>query len=138
MHLQDIDIFWFITRKKRTGFMEKFVSTVQGHPTPPRKADLEQAVNIAADEILMGMVRRQEVRQKAEVLHLAPVHYSTHDLALSAAVDFFVQPEYTQRLKVFHVFALIQAIQWVRQGLVAPVWVEKFAEVLGKLDESRP
>jgi hypothetical protein len=135
MNLQDIDVFGFFTKKKPVDPLEEFIFVVYGNPPPPKTADLEEAINIATDEILMGVVKRQEVQREGEVLYSIPVPYSTHDLALSIATGFFAQSRYIQSLRDFHVIALIQAIQWAQEGLVVPVWVDKFAEVLSKLYE---
>lgn len=128
-------MFGFCRKKKPANALEEFIFAVYGNPPPQKRADLEEAITIATDEILMGLVERQEVQRQAEARYSGPVPYSTHDLALSVATDFFTQTVYIRRLRDFQVIALLQAIQWFQQGLVVPVWVEKFEKVLSRLYE---
>ncbi|MDD3620715.1 MAG: hypothetical protein RBR09_00145 [Desulfobulbaceae bacterium] len=116
--------------------MNEFILSVYGNPPPPKRANLDEAITVAAKEILMGIVDRQEVRKLAEIQHSGPIPYSTHDLALSVATSFFDHPDYAESLKDFRALVLLQSIMWFQEGLVAPVWVENFEKILTKLDQT--
>lgn len=131
---QGMNMLHFFRKKKRADAQEKFIVGAYGDPQLSRGIIFEEAVSIAADEILMGMVDRQEVRGQAEILFPGSVSCSTHDLALSVATSFFHHPDYRTHLNDFHLLALFQAIQWFRQGIVAAVRVENFTKALRQLN----
>ena len=129
-------MFGFLKMKKPAKASEDANFACYGNSPPLQRANLEEAVTVATDEILMGVVERQEVQGQAETLYSGPVPYSTHDLALSVATNFFRRPEYIPPLRDFHIIALLQAIQWFRQGLVTPVLVENFEKIICQSYES--
>jgi hypothetical protein len=144
--LKDMDIFLFLTyrlhysrlfglfkKRKPTNALEAFIFAVYGNPPPPKRANVEQAITIASDELLMGVVGEGEVRAKALALSSGPIPYSTHDLALSIALNFSKQPEYVPHLGTAQIVARLQALQWFQEGLVAPVLVNSFEHVLYEL-----
>ncbi|MDD3618222.1 MAG: hypothetical protein RBR09_10845 [Desulfobulbaceae bacterium] len=128
----------FFRKKKCADAKKKLIAAAYGDSPPLRRVDREEAITIAADEILLGMVDRQEVQRQAKILFPGPVPCSTHDLALSVAASFFHHPDYATLLKDFHLLALVQAIQWFRHGLVAAAQVENFARVLRQLNNLDP
>lgn len=126
-------MFGFFKKKKPANAMEALIFAVYGNPPPSRRANLEEAITIASDTLLMGLVKEQEVRRHAEALHSGPIPYSTHDLALSVALNFFKQPEYVPLLSGAQMMARLQTVQWFQQGLAASVLVKSFEDVLYKL-----
>lgn len=58
----------------------------------------------------MGVVEQQAVRKQGIDLAEGPIPYSTHDLALSIALNFFKQPEYIPRLFNAQLLARMKAL----------------------------
>lgn len=81
----------------------------------------------------MGNVDESAVRQQANELASGPIPYSTHDLALSVALTFFKRPEYMEQLSMAQLLARMKMVEWLQAGLVVPVLVKSFEEVLYKL-----
>ncbi len=131
-------MFGFLKKKKPASALDEFIFAVYGNPPPPRRASLEEAINIASDELLMGVIEMQAVRKQAEALNAGPIPYSTHDLALSIALNFFKQPEYVPLLGDAQMVARLQAVQWFQEGLVVQVLVESFEDALYNLYKPSP
>ena len=58
-----------------------------------KRANLDEAIKLAHEDLLMGLVGRLEVSSIASELNDGPIPYSTHDLAMSVALNFFRKPE---------------------------------------------
>ena len=82
-------MFGFSKKKKPENMAEQFIFAVYGNPPPPKTAKLDEAIQLAHEELLMGVVSREEVAEIATRLYALPTPYSTHDLALSVALNFF-------------------------------------------------
>ncbi|MEX2282354.1 MAG: tetratricopeptide repeat protein [Gemmatimonadota bacterium] len=126
-------MFGLFKKKKPANALDEFIFAVYGNPPPPKRANLEEAITLAADKLLMGVVQVKEVRRQAVALNSGPIPYSTHDLALSVALNFFKQPEYVPHLGDVQMMARLQAVQWLQQALVVPVLVKSFEDVLYEL-----
>ena len=126
-------MFGFSKKKKAANALDEFIFAVYGNPPPAKRANIETAITLAFDELLMRNVNQSEVRAVATELNAGPIPYSTHDLALSVALNFFKRPEYMQRLQTAQMFARLKTVQWFQEGLVVPVLVKSFEEVLYKL-----
>ena len=122
-------MFGFSKKKKPANALDAFIFAVYGNPPPPKRADVEQSASLA-NELLMGIVEQQEVRRHAIALDEGPIPYSTHDLALSVALNFFKQPEYIPQLFTAQLLARMKALQWYQDGLVVQPLVKSFEEVL--------
>jgi hypothetical protein len=114
---------------KPANALDAFIFAVYGNPPPPKRADLEQAISLAS-ELLIGAVAEQEIRSHAIALNDGPIPYSTHDLALSVALNFFKQPDYIPHLFHAQLLARMTAGQWFQGGLVVRPLAESFEEVL--------
>jgi hypothetical protein len=125
-------MFGFSKKKKPQNALDEFIFAVYGNPPPAKRADVEHAISLAT-ELLTGVVEQQEVRRQAIALDDGPVPYSTHDLAVSVALNFFKQPEYVPQLFTAQFLARMKALQWYKEGLVVPMLVKSFEEVLYKL-----
>ena len=99
------------------------------NPPPAKRANLEQTITLA-NELLMGVVEQQAVRKQGIDLADGPIPYSTHDLALSIALNFFKQPEYIPKLFTAQLMARMKALQWFKEGLAVGPLVKSFEEVL--------
>src|SRR6266487_4541017 len=118
-------MFGFGKKKPKTA-LDKFIFAVYGNPPPPKRADVEQAIALACDKLLLGLIDRGAVRNHALALAATPIPYSTQDLALSVALNFFQQSEYIPRLRDAQLPARGQAILWAKDGLVVRAISEVF------------
>ena len=126
-------MFSFFKKKKPTSVLDELIFAVYGYPPPPKTAKLDEAIQIAHDELLMGMVNREEVAKLAAELNALPTPYSTHDLALSVAQNFFMRQDLMTRLRDAQVVARLKTVDWLSQKIVAPLLVKNFENVLYKL-----
>ncbi|MBC8347005.1 MAG: hypothetical protein H8E24_00080 [Verrucomicrobia bacterium] len=126
-------MFGFGKKKKPKTALDSFITAVYGDPPPPKRANVPEAARLASDELLMGNINSSEVTQLAQELASGPVPYSTHDLALSVALNFFKRQECMERLWEAQMFARLKMVEWFQEGLVAPMIVKSFEEVLYKL-----
>lgn len=122
-------MFGIFKRKPPTA-LDAFIRLAYG-PNPPRKsADLERAVIIAHEDILLERVPLPEIKRTARELFRGPIPYSTHDLAVSTALAFFESPEYAQSLRVCQIPARMQVVNWAKEGKVVGPLAQTFEEVL--------
>jgi hypothetical protein len=126
-------MFGLFKKKKPANALDEFIFAMYGNPPPPKRANLKEAIAIASAELLLGVVAEQEVRELAEDLCSGPIPYSTHDLALSVALNFFRQPEYVPHLWNAQLIARLKAAQWFQEGLAVHLLVASFEDVLYKL-----
>lgn len=126
-------MFGFSKKLKPQNALGEFIFAVYGNPPPPKRADVSEAARLASEELLMGNVDESAVRQQANELASGPIPYSTHDLALSVALTFFKRPEYMEQLSMAQLLARMKMVEWLQAGLVVPVLVKSFEEVLYKL-----
>ena len=48
-------MFGLFNKKKPANALDEFIFGVYGNPPPPKRANVNQAIVIASDELLMGM-----------------------------------------------------------------------------------
>lgn len=126
-------MFGFGKKKKPKTALDSFITAVYGDPPPQKRANVSEATRLASEELLMGNIDSSEVTQLAEDLASGPIPYSTQDLALSVALNFFQQPECMERLRGAQMMARLKMVEWLQEGLVAPMIVKSFEDVLYKL-----
>jgi len=126
-------MFGFSKKKKPANALDEFIFALYGNPPPKKRAKLEEAINLAHSELLLGIINKQKVIEQSIALNAGPVPYSTHDLALSVALHFFQQSTNIPSLSEAQLMARLQALQWLQEKLVAPLLVHSFEEVLYKL-----
>lgn len=119
-------------KKKPANAMDAMVQAIYGDKPPVRKANLPEAIKLA-NELLMGEVGEREIVEVATQLSSGPVPYSTHDLALSVAMNFFRNPNLIPVLDTAQLMARMTMIEWLQEGKVAPVIAESFENTLYKL-----
>jgi hypothetical protein len=122
----------FGKNKKQESAMDVFIRAVYGDPPPPKRAKLSEAVELAS-ELLMGMVSEREIVTIATELNSGPIPYSTHDLALSVALNFFKDPARIPSLGTAQLMARMAMLEWLQQKKVAPMLVQSFEGTLYKL-----
>lgn len=119
-------------RKKPETAMDGLIRAVYGDPPPPKRARLSEAVDLAK-ELLMDEVSEREIATIAAQLNSGPMPYSTHDLALSVALNFFKNPAYIPKLGSAQLMARMAMLEWLQDGKVAPMLVQSFEDTLYKL-----
>lgn len=123
-------MFGLFGKKKPETALDEFIFAVYGNPPPPKRANVEQAISLAADDLLAGMVDAESVRKQALGLSSGPIPYSTQDLALAVALHFFKQPQLVPHLAGAQMMARLKAMQWLQQELAVPVLVKSFEDTL--------
>jgi hypothetical protein len=119
-------------KKKQESAMDVFIRAVYGDPPPPKRAKLSEAVDLA-NELLMGVVSEREILAVATQLSNGPIPYSTHDLALSVALNFFKDPARIPTLGTAQLMARMSMLEWIQEKKVAPMLAESFENTLYKL-----
>ncbi len=122
----------FGKNKKQESAMDVFIRAIYGDPPPPKKAKLSEAVELAS-ELLMGVVGEREIVTVATELNSGPIPYSTHDLALSIALNFFKDPARIPSLGTAQLMARMAMLEWLQEKKVAPMLVQSFENTLYKL-----
>ncbi|MEW6675874.1 MAG: hypothetical protein AB1348_07750 [Nitrospirota bacterium] len=124
-------------KKKPTNLLDELIFSVYGNPPPPKTAKVDEAIEIAYKELLIGIVSKEDVTKLATDLNAGPIPYSTHDLALSVALHFFKQPDLVPRLGDAQLIARFKALKWSQQGKVVPPLVQIFEDILYNLYKVR-
>jgi hypothetical protein len=127
---------FFGGNKKPETAMDVFIKAMYGDPPPPKRANLSEAVDLAND-LLMGEVNERDIVTIASQLNSGPIPYSTHDLALSVALNFFKDPARISRLETAQLMARMSMIDWLQEDKVAPLLVQSFEDTLYKLYKPR-
>lgn len=122
----------FGKKKKPKNALDEVIFSIYGNPPPPKRANLGQAIGLA-NGLLMGVIDEREVGNQAIALNDGPIPYSTHDLALSIALNFFQKQEHVPQLFDAQILARMKILEWLQEGLVAPLIAQSFENVLYKL-----
>jgi hypothetical protein len=117
-------------KKRSPTVMDGLIRTIYGANPPPKSADLERSITIAHEDLLFERVPLSEVKQRATELFKGPIPYSTHDLAVSAALAFFKSPEYVPALRECQIPARMRVTNWAVDGKVVKLLAASFDEVL--------
>lgn len=121
------------TQKEPENALDAFIHAAYGNPPPPKAANLDEAIRIAYEELLAHHVGRQEVASVAMELNRGPIPYSTYDLAVSIALNFFKQPERLQQLGAAQLTARLMVAQWTNEKKVIVPLAAAFEDALYKL-----
>lgn len=124
-------MFNIFRRKRRPdNALDALIFAMYGNPPPPKRANVDLAASLAGDDLLARTIAAESVQEQARVLNSGPVPYSTQDLALSVALHFFKQPQFIPHLSRAQIGARLKSLQWLQQGLVAPLLVKAFEDEL--------
>ena len=77
------------TQSKAPTLLDGVIKSIYGANPPKKTADVSEATNLAADQLLGGVFERTDLVRAAEELNTGPMPYSTHDLAVSVALRAF-------------------------------------------------
>lgn len=116
-----------------TDALNALIFALYGKPPPPKTAKLGQAIQLAHEKLLLGLISKEEVTKVAIRLNSGPIPYSTHDLALSVALNFFKQPDRNSVLRDAQIAARMNALEWLNEKKVVPLLVQSFEDTLYKL-----
>ena len=125
-------------REKPPTALDAFVHMAYGSAPPPKTAHLDEAVRIAADQFLLGLVPRQDVADLATRLNRSAIPYSTNDLAVSIALNFFRQPARVDQLRNAQLAARTKLLEWMLDEKVNPVLAKAFEDTLYELCRPTP
>lgn len=123
-------MFGFFGKKRPKSAIDQFIVEIYGDPPPPKRANLESAVNATTNELLGGCIPIEVVRRKAVELNASPIPYSTHDLALSVALAFFKDPSFSPVLLNVQLLARMKSVEWLQCGYVVPFLASSFEDAL--------
>src|SRR6266567_1881813 len=122
-------MFGFFKKKPPT-VMDVLVRAIYGDHPPAKSADLERAITIAHEDLLLEQVPLSDVERQATGLFNGQMPYSTHDLAVSTALTFFRKPELLDALQECQLFARMRVLNWAKAGKVVAPLVQSFEDVL--------
>jgi len=125
----------FSGKKKQETAMDGLIKALYGNSPPSKRANLSEAIDLTS-ELLMGEVSEREIATIATQLNSGPIPYSTQDLALSVALNFFKNPELIPKLGSAQLMARMTMIEWLQEKKVAPLLVQSFENTLYKLYKS--
>lgn len=121
-------------KKPQPTLLDQMLTTVYGTPLPKKTANLETAFQLAYAQLLGGIVSEDEVREVTRALNNSPIPYSTHDLALAVALNFFRRPDQVERLSSVQLQARRIAAAWAQdpQTKIPALFFQSFEDSLRK------
>ena len=119
-------------KKKPPSVMDGLIRTVYGADPPPKSAELQVSAYIAYKELLLEKISASAVQACAAKLLDGPIPYSTHDLAVSVALNFFKDPNLHSQLEDAQLNARRQVRDWAREGKVVGPLADSFEAVVRK------
>jgi len=128
----------FKKAQKPASLMDLIIVSMYGNPPPAKTAVPTQAAELAFEELLLDIVSKDDVDKLTAELNAGPMPYSTHDLALSVALNFFRRPELMPYLTEAQMFARTKACEWLKERKAAPMLVKTFEDSLYKLYKPAP
>ena len=130
---------WFSGSEKATSLprenfnsaLDEFIKITYGD-NAERTASLSESVELAYQSLLGGLVDKAEIRLKAVELLQSSIPYSTHDLAISVALNFYKRDELAESLSDAHLGARVNVMEWLENGTVNEALAEAFEATLYK------
>lgn len=123
-------LFGLFGKKKPITAMDNFIEAIYGRHPPPKRAILAQAFNLAHVDLLRSQIDWNEVVVLATQLDNGPIPYSTHDLAISVALNFYKKPENIGLLRGAHLEAQECVLKWQEEKKVVPILAQTFDDTL--------
>jgi len=124
----------FSKKKKPKNALDQLIFTMYGNPPPESgRADLQEAIKLASEDLLNRKINKELVVKQAEALHAGPMPYSTYDLALSVALYFLKDPANVEKLFQEQLMARMTMLDWFGDGLVNAMLVKSMEDTLYKL-----
>lgn len=110
--------------------MSQVATAMYGPGAQKGKPDLVMATKYAFENLLGEVVPFEEVAAIAQGLRNGEMPYSTEDLALATALNFFRRNELKGSLSAVQLLARMQMIEWVQAGKVNLRLVQVFEDTL--------
>jgi len=130
-------MFNFLKKKNAPlSLLDKFILTAYGDPPPKKTAILEEAVDIAYKNLLKQLISKDEILKIAEPLFKGKIPYSTNDLAVSVALNFFKRPELKLLLSNIQNDARKNIHLWLQKNQLNRYLAESFEYSLNKIFNS--
>lgn len=124
---------FFKKKKKPVTLLDKFILTIYGDPPPQMTANLEESIELAYKDLLKQVISKNEIAIVTVPLYAGKIPYSTNDLALSVAMNFFKRPEFKSLLSNIQLDARKIAKTWFLQNKLNKYLEESFDYTLNKL-----
>ena len=131
-------MYGFFRRKKRQAIANTAVREIYGSNPPANRVDLESAITLAHQNLLLERIPREDVARLTTSLFNGPMPLSTHDLAASAALAFFQAPNYIERLRGCQLSARACILDWLKAGNIAPKIAIAFEVMLYREYKAEP
>lgn len=125
-------MFNFFKKKKPQSVMSQMATAMYGPGAQMGKSDLAAATKYAFENLLGEVVPFEEVAAIAQGLRNGEMPYSTEDLALATALNFFRRDELKGSLSSVQLLARMQMIEWLQAGKVNLMLVQVFEDTLYK------
>jgi hypothetical protein len=111
--------------KPNTAF-DSLIHALYGDNPPPRTAILSDSIQIAHDDLLLGVIPLKEVTEVAKTQFESGIPYSTYDLAFSIALYFFKEHPVKQDLFMAQLASISILGDAVVDGKLNPTLAESF------------
>lgn len=122
-------MFGFLKKQRQPSTLDQIARAMYGDQK--KTADVQQAVHLAMD-LLAGAFDRAELARIADQLNSGPMPYSTHDLAVSVALNRFksVAPDDRHTLFSVQLKARMTVFSWFKDGQVHQMLAQAFEDTL--------
>lgn len=111
---------------KSTTAFDSLIHALYGDNSPPRMAILSDSIQIAHDDLLLGIIPLKEVTEVAKTQFESGIPYSTYDLAFSIALYFFKERPVKQDLFMAQLASIGILGDAVVDGRLNPTLAESF------------
>lgn len=101
-----------------------------GKKKAPTGPDLSAATEYAYLDLLGEVVPRAKIVQLANDLNNGPLSYSTEELALATALNFYRRDELREELRFVQLPARLKMLEWLQAGKVKPLFAQTFENSL--------
>ena len=125
-------MFNLFKKKKPQSSMSQLASAMYGPDLKTGQSDLTKATQYAFSNLLGEVVPQNEVAKIAQDLRSGEMPYSTEDLALATALNFFRRDDLKTSLSSVQLQARMQMLEWLQQGCVNRMLVQVFEDTLYK------
>lgn len=126
-------LFQFKNSSTKRTALDNFIELAYGKNPPKKSAQKKEAVDLAYSSLLNKVVPYNEIEALAVQLMRSPIPYSTHDLALSLALNFYKKAEYFELLIEYQISARMHNINWHQDGKTNKLLSQIFEENLYKI-----